>query len=130
MATFTKKSEYKTGGASYGREGVRASIYAGPANFVGAAPDTIEFDAPNLAAPNAASAQRKQAQADRLAAREDKKAATLKAREDKKAARAEAKQAKADQRAQAKQAKADKKAADKLAAQQAKPQPAAEQPQA
>ena len=44
-----KKSTMKNGGASYTREGIRASVYCGPKNFVGDPPDTITISADNLA---------------------------------------------------------------------------------
>lgn len=124
MATLNRKHTYKNGGASYGIPGVRASIYVGPRMFSGAAPDTIEFDASNLATPDtdalSKKADREAKQAERKAAAEAKKAE----REAAKTVRAEAKLAKQLER---EQAKADRKAAReqkqaeaKLAREQAK----------
>lgn len=47
-----KKTEMKNGGASYTREGLRASVYCSPRNFDGAAPDSITISAENLVVPN------------------------------------------------------------------------------
>ncbi len=44
-----KKTVYKNGGASYTREGIRASVYCGPKNFDGQAPEEITVSAANLA---------------------------------------------------------------------------------
>ena len=49
-----KRTTYKNGGASYTREGVRASVYCGPKNFDGAAPEEITISAGNLALNKAA----------------------------------------------------------------------------
>src|SRR5882672_7507737 len=100
-----KKHSYKNGGASYGVEGLKASIYCGPRMFVGGAPDEVDLGAVNLATPDSASvaktAQAAQAKADkekakveRLAAREAKKAENIAACEAKKVARAAAKEVK------------------------------------
>jgi hypothetical protein len=80
MATFNRRTVYRNGGASYSREGVKASIYVGPKNFAdGVAPETIEFDCANLTVPGEAKraereAAREQARKDREAAREQAKA--------------------------------------------------------
>ena len=44
-----KRTTYKNGGASYTRQGIRASVYCGPKNFDGDAPETITISADNLA---------------------------------------------------------------------------------
>ena len=48
QAELKKKTTYKNGGASYVRQGVRASVYCGPKNFDGDAPETITISADNL----------------------------------------------------------------------------------
>jgi hypothetical protein len=52
QVVLQKKTEMKNGGASYTREGIRASVYCGPKNFNGPPPETITIAADNLAVPN------------------------------------------------------------------------------
>jgi hypothetical protein len=51
QVVLQKKTVMKNGGASYTREGVRASVYCSPKNFDGAPPDTITIAADNLVVP-------------------------------------------------------------------------------
>ena len=44
-----KRTTYKNGGVSYSREGIRASVYCGPKNFDGQAPEELTISASNLA---------------------------------------------------------------------------------
>ena len=123
MATviLTRRHVYKNGGASYGRDGVRASVYVGPRMFTKgtAAPDMIEFGTDNLAEP----VNEETAKAERKAASEAKVAATKAAKAEESAAKKAAKQAERDA---AKQAKADEKAAKAKAREEAKAAKAAE----
>ena len=54
QVVLQKKTEMKNGGASYTREGIRASVYCSPKNFNGPAPETITIAAENLIVPSTA----------------------------------------------------------------------------
>jgi hypothetical protein len=94
MATLKRKTVYKNGGASYQREGVRASVYCGPKMFTGGAPESIDIDSPALTEPGAVDTAKVEAKAAKIAAKTAKteaRAAAKKAREDARAAKAAAK---------------------------------------
>lgn len=94
MATLKRRKIYKNNGASYSREGVRASVYCGPKMFSNGPPETIEIGDAGLAAPvdlTAEKAAKEQAKADKKAAADTAKAAKAKVREDAKAAKLAAK---------------------------------------
>lgn len=123
-ATFTKRRNYKNGGASYSMAGVRGSVYISGGVFAGDAPATFEinlgsqdvaFAAPSLSAERKAQAAERKAQ--RETARVEKAAAKAAEREAAKQARLDAKAAKQAAREQAKAAKQAAKQAAQDAAQ-------------
>lgn len=122
MATLSKRHVYKNGGASYSMPGVKASVYVGPKMFTGTAPDTIVFDATNLASPDADAALKNELKAEAQAKRNEERAAKKLTRETAKSERQAAREAKKLAAAQfkaEKRAAADQLKADKLAAKEA-----------
>lgn len=115
MATLTRKTTYKTGGASYQQVGVRASVYVSPKMFVGPAPDTIEFNASNLAQPQDLEGQKAEKKAKVEAAKAERKAIAEQKKADKRAA-IEQKKAEAKAAADAAKVRAQEEAAARKAA--------------
>jgi hypothetical protein len=94
MPTLNRKTVYKNGGASYQREGVRASVYCGPKMFTGGAPESIVIDSTSLTEPGAVDTAKAEAKAAKVAAKLAKaeaRAAARAAREDARLAKAAAK---------------------------------------
>lgn len=121
MATLNKRHTYKNGGASYSMPGIKTSVYVGPKMFDGAAPNTIEFDAVNMAEPGVVTSTTKAAREEAKAARDAKRAETKQAREAaREAKRAEVKQAREAareaKRDEAKRDRASKKAVESASA--------------
>jgi len=110
MATLTRHTIYKNGGASYRQAGVRASVYCGPKMFSGPAPESIEFGAENLATPNTATIDKTAAIEAKAAAKAAKAEEKIKAAAAKAEEKAKAAAAKAEAKAQAIAAKAAAKA--------------------
>ena len=104
MATLKRRTIYKTGGASYSQDGVKASVYVGPKMFSGPAPETIEFGAENLASPNTDAVAKTEAKAAKAAEREAAKAAKATEREAAKAKKAAERQAAKEETAKKREA--------------------------
>jgi uncharacterized protein with WD repeat len=125
MITLTRRHVYKNGGASYARDGIKASIYCGPKMFSGdkvdvggvltAAPASLEIDAPNLATPGAVpteSAEKRAAKKAELQAQREAKKAERAAKK----ATAEEKRAAFKSKKEARQAEREAKIAARRAA--------------
>lgn len=97
------RRRYKNGGASYSREGIRASVYVGPKMFAAGPTETFTVDDNGLATPEDTSAKdqakleakaaRAKVVADRQAAREAAKVQRQQEREAARVAREQAKEA-------------------------------------